>query len=413
MHVIVIGAGVVGVTTAWYLADNGHEVTVIDRASGPAMETSFANAGGVCPGFAGPWAAPGMPLKALKWMSQASAPLKIRPRADFRQWQWLARFTANCTDARYVRNKARMQRMAHYSKACLVALRQKTGIAYDHASEGVLQVFRTDDEMEAGARNAQVLAELEIPHQVLGPSDLSAVEPALAKSATTFTGGLHLTDDETGDCHLFCQKLAALLAERGVEFKFDTDVRTLTRDGGRITGVVADSGTIAADACVVATGAFAGEILRPLGIATTVYPVKGYSLTCDLSGTEDEQAACAPRSSIMDEHSKVMVTRLGSRLRAAGVAELAGFDRRLPKTATQGLLDTVRTLFPDAADYARPNFWCGFRPMTPDGPARIGATRFDNLFLNTGHGSNGWTQACGTSKVVADIVSGRQPEIEV
>ena len=408
MRVAVIGAGVVGVTTAWYLTAQGHEVTLVERREAPALETSFGNAGGVCPGFAGPWAAPGMPWKAFKWMFRSEAPLKLRPRLDPAQWRWLWAFWRNCTPEAFAANKARMQRMAHYSKACLVALRDETGIAYDNASNGVLQVFATYEEMEGGARSARVLADLGIGHRLVDRDAMLAIEPALGRSAETLVGGLHLPGDETGDCHLFCRELTALLASRGCRMMFGTDVLKLASDGDRIVHAVTDSGLVEADAFVVATGPFARRLLRPLGIHVPVYPVKGYSMTCPV-----EDRASAPRSSVMDEHSKVMVTRLGERLRAAGVAELAGFDRSIPDAARMGLLRRVRSLFPEGARYSEAEFWCGFRPMTPDGPARIGQAGPANLFLNLGHGSNGWTQACGSGRVVADIVSGRKPEIEV
>lgn len=407
MKVVVIGAGVVGMTSAWYLARHGHEVTVIERRSGPALETSFGNAGGVCPGFAGPWAAPGMPLKALKWMFAAAAPLKIRPRADPAQWLWLMRFLANCTQTRFRANKARMQRMAHYSKACLVALREETGIAYDNMAKGVLQVFATEEELDGGARSAAVLSGLGIAHRLVGPEELAGIEPALARARTPLAGGLHLPGDETGDSRLFCEALRALLEPAGCRFLFDTPVARLSASGGRIEAAVTPAGEIRADAFVVACGPFAPALLKTVGLSLPVYPVKGYSLTLDLTDPD-----AAPISSVMDEHSKVMVTRLGTRLRAAGVAELAGFDAALRPAAVEGIRARVGALFPGAADYARAQVWCGFRPMTPNGPAIVGRTRYANLYLNAGHGSNGWTQACGTSAYLADVVSGCTPAID-
>lgn len=407
MKILVIGAGVVGVTMAWYLTRHGHQVTVVERRSGPAMETSFGNAGGVCPGFAGPWAAPGMPLKALKWMFRESAPLLFRPRLDVRQWTWMAGFLANCTASRFAANKARMQLMAHYSKACLVALREETGIAYDNAAGGILQIFATDEEMEGGVRAAAVLERLGIAHRLVDREGTRAIEPALKVSAVDISGGLHLPDDETGDCRLFCERLAELLALRGCVFRYDTGVLRLDHAGGRIERAVTTAGDMQADAYVVACGPFAPALLRTAGIRLPVYPVKGYSITCDIADSGQ-----APLSSVMDEHSKVMITRLGNRLRAAGVAEVAGFDHSPRESAIAAIRDRVRALFPNAADYGKFSVWHGFRPMTPDGPARVGATRFGNLFINAGHGSNGWTQACGTSAYLADVISGTPPEIE-
>ena len=407
MKVIVIGAGVVGMTSAWYLTALGHQVVVVERNAGPALETSFGNAGGVCPGFAGPWAAPGMPFKALKWMFADAAPLKIRPSIDFAQWRWLARFLANCTASRFAANKARMQTMAHYSKQSLVELRAQTGIAYDDMARGVLQIFATEEELEGGERSASILAGLGIDHRLVGRAELEAIEPALARSAEPLAGGLHLPGDETGDSKLFCERLKDLLEPLGCRFLFDTKVSGLTVSGGRIESLATQTGTITGDAYVVACGPFAMPLLKTAGLSLPVYPVKGYSITCDIASSDD-----APVSSVMDEHSKVMITRLGSRLRAAGVAELAGFDPTLRPSALNGLTDRVRRLFPGAANYDTANAWCGFRPMTANGPAIVGRSRISNLYLNAGHGSNGWTQACGTSRYLADIISGRTPDID-
>ncbi|MEI2385213.1 D-amino acid dehydrogenase [Breoghania sp. JC706] len=402
MRIIVIGAGVIGVASAWYLTRDGHEVTVLEAREGAGLETSFGNAGGVCPGFAGPWAAPGMPLKGLKWMFQPTAPLKIRPRFDPAQWSWLLRFVANCTAGRFAANKTRMQRIAHFSKACLVQLREETGIQYDHGTGGVLQIFATREEAEGGRRAADVLARLDVAHRVLSPDEVCTIEPALAHTRAPISGGLQLPSDEVGDCHLFTQSLARLAAERGCRFVFNAPVLSIGASGERIDTVKTAQESFQADAVVVATGPWAVKLLKPLGINLPIYPVKGYSLTCDI---EDPDAA--PRSSVMDEHSKVMICRLGSRLRAAGVAELAGFDPAMPEHALQGLRDRVAELFPGAADYGEAVYWHGFRPMTPGGPAHVGRTRYANLFLNVGHGSNGWTQACGAARVLTEKIAGR------
>ncbi|MDT0684358.1 D-amino acid dehydrogenase [Roseicyclus sp. F158] len=403
MRVIVIGAGIVGIASAWYLTKDGHDVTVLERREGPAEETSFGNAGGVCPGFAGPWAAPGMPLKALRWMFRDEAPLKIRPSLEPARLSWLAQFTRNCTSDRFAANKAAMQRIAHFSKACLQELRAETGISYDHGTGGVVQVFSTRDEMEAGRRSAEILDRLDIPHRLLGSDELTAAEPGLARSEVDFTGGLHLTTDETGDCHLFCEALARLAAEAGCTFRYGVDAASIDRAEGRASGVrLRDGEQLGADAVVVATGPWARELLDPLGIRVPVYPVKGYSMSVEIG--ED---AFAPASSVMDEHSKVMITRLGSRIRAAGVAEIAGFDRAMPKAVIESLKARVARLFPGAADYEAATFWHGFRPMTPDGPAIIRESRVPKLYLNVGHGSNGWTQGCGAAKVLAAEISGR------
>lgn len=409
MRVIVIGAGVVGITTAWYLTQDGHQVSVVDAKAGPAEGATFGNAGGVCPGFAGPWAAPGMPLKALRWMFRDSAPLKVRPRLDPAQWRWLAAFIRNCTSSRFAENKERMQRSAHYSKACLVSLREELGLEYDHASLGVLQVFANEEEMAGGRRSAEVLRRLDVPHRLLSAGEIGEVEPALAAADVPLAGGLHLSDDETGDSRLFSLRLTERLAALGCAFHFDTPVVAFERAHDRITCVrTADGGVMVADAFVVAAGSQAPRLLSPISVRVPIYPVKGYSLTARIT---DE--ALAPRSSVMDEHSKVMITRLGGRIRAAGVAELAGHDTGLDHSALDAITLRVAALFPGAADYASSAYWCGFRPMTPGGPAIVGRRGYANLFLNVGHGSNGWTQACGTSRVLADLIAGRQPAIAI
>lgn len=408
MKVLVMGAGVIGTTCAYYLSQAGHEVTVVDRQPGPALETSFSNAGGVCPGFAGPWAAPGMPLKVLRWLFTQHAPLSFRPRLDPQQWRWLAAFLGNCNAERFARNKAHMQRIAHYSKACLTKLREETGIVYDHGTGGVLQIFQTDEEVEAGHRAAKVLQSFNVPHRLVDAQEAIRIEPALAHAAVQLAGGLHLPDDETGDCHLFTARLSDLLQMRGAAFHFETDIQSLATEGDVVTGVMTSRGLLTADCYVVALANDAPILLRPLGLDIPVYPVKGYAVTIDSAN-----AGRAPRSSVMDEHSKVMVTRLGDRIRAAGIAEIAGRDRRIDKRKVDTVLRAVRTLFPDAGDYERVSHWAGLRPMTPDGPPYLGKTMLRNLLLNLGQGSNGWTQACGCGRIIADIVSGKEPEIEL
>jgi D-amino-acid dehydrogenase len=411
MRVMVLGAGVIGTTCAYYLTKAGHDVVVVERQRGPALETSFANAGGICPGFAGPWAAPGMPLKVARWLFARHAPVAWRPRLDTYQWRWLARFLRNCGTERFARNKAHMQRIAHYSKACLGELRAETGIAFDHGMGGVLQLFRTEEELAGAENSTRVLAQFGVTHRILDAAGVLAAEPALRIAAVKFAGGLHLPDDETGDCHKFTLALAELLRQRGVAFKFDTNVRHLLHDGGRVTGIVTDAGTLTADAYVIALGSATARVLRPLGIDLPIYPVKGYSFTIDVNDT-----VAAPRSSVMDEHYKVMITRLGNRIRVAGVAEIAGYDLSVRPSGPATVLTSLRELFPQVADAAKTlavKPWARLRPMTPDGPPYLGATGIANLFVNAGQGSNGWTQACGCGRIVADVVSGKRPEIDM
>jgi len=386
---------------------------VLDRQRGPALETSFANAGGICPGFAGPWAAPGMAAKVARWLFARHAPIVWRPRLDPYQWRWLFQFLRNCAPERFGRNKARMQRIAHYSKACLKDLFAETSIAFDHGTGGVLQVFRTEAALAAALNAARVLAEFGVSHRIVDAQGAMAIEPALRVATVKLAGGLHLPDDETGDCRKFTVALAELLSRRGVVFKFDTNVQRLLFEGDRVTGVVTNQGTFDADAYVVALGSEAVRVLRPLGIDLPIYPVKGFSITLDI-----DESTPAPRSSVMDEHSKVMMTRLGNRLRAAGLAEIAGYDTSIRPSGPATVLHSLREFFPHAARdrgaaAETVNAWAGLRPMTPDGPPYLGATKFSNVFLDLGQGSNGWTQACGCGRVVADIVSGRRPDIDL
>ncbi|MFL9823597.1 D-amino acid dehydrogenase [Rhodoplanes sp. SY1] len=408
MNVLVLGAGVVGTACAHYLHRAGHTVTVVERRSGAGLETSFGNAGGVCPGFAGPWAAPGMPMKGLRWMLKRYAPLAMRPTFDPYQYAWLLDFVQNCTPERFARNKARMQRIAHYSKACLKDLRREIGIKYDHGEGGVLQLFRTADEVAGGRRASAVLETFGVTHQLLDADGVLAAEPALARSKIRFVGGLNLPGDETGDSALFAARLAARLQSQGVRFLFGTKITRLRVEGQRLRAVETDKGPLEADAVVVALGVEAPFLLRPHGINLPIYPVKGYSITVDLPSDQ-----VGPRSAVMDEHTKVMITRLGTRLRAAGMAEVAGYGLGVRRDGIEAVRRTVRAMYPDVSLDGDIKPWAGLRPMTPDGPPYLGATPIEGLYLDIGHGSNGWTQACGTGKILADIVSGRTPEIDL
>ncbi|MFE0017308.1 D-amino acid dehydrogenase [Mesorhizobium sp. NPDC059054] len=408
MKIVVLGAGVVGVTLAHFLSEDGHDVEVIDRQPGPALEASFGNAGGVCPSFAGPWAAPGMPFKVLKWMLTSSGPLVFRPRFSSRQWRWLLQFVLNCSPQRFAVNKQRMQRIAHYSKARLVKLRQDTGISYDERTGGVLQTFVTQQELEGGTRSSAVLSELGIDHRLVDAREAARIEPCLLHARKPFAGGLYLPDDEVGDCHRFTSTLAGRLAGRGVLFRYGTTIRNISVFGGKVESVDTSSGSFTADAYVVALGAEAPLLLSPIGVSLPVYPLKGYSLTAPI--VRDEMA---PGCAIMDEHTKIMASRLGNRLRVAGMAELGGYDRGVPAGMAQVIREISETLFPFAADYEAATFWSGLRPMTPDGPPFLGSTPIANLFLNAGQGSNGWTQACGCGRIVADIIGRRSPEIDI
>jgi D-amino-acid dehydrogenase len=406
MRVLVLGSGVIGVSSAWYLARAGHQVTVLDRQPGAGLETSFANAGQVSPGYSAPWAGPGIPVKALKWLMMRHRPLVLWPRLDGGLYRWLGQMLANCTEAAYGVNKSRMVRLAEYSRDCLRDLRAETGIRYDERTKGTLQLFRTQKQLDAVGADMEVLRSFGVPHDLLDAAGCIAAEPALKLTEGKFVGGLRLPGDETGDAFLFTQRLAALAAAAGVTFRHGVTVQGLTNEAGTITGVVTDHGTFTADRYVVAMGSYTPALLAPLNVHVPVYPVKGYSLTLPIT---DE--AAAPVSTVMDETYKVAITRLGDRIRVGGTAELAGFSLKLrgPRRAT--LAHSVSDLFPRGGDLARASFWTGLRPMTPDGTPVIGPTRYDNLFLNTGHGTLGWTMACGSGRLLADLVSGRAPEI--
>lgn len=408
MKTLVLGAGVVGLTTAYYLAREGHEVEVAERHAGPGMETSFGNAGGLCPSFAAPWAAPAMPWKVLKMALKADAPVRFSLWPDPVRLRWVRQWLQQCNAPRFRINKLRMQRVAHYSLACLRELIADTPLAFDFHAGGVLQLFQTGAECRHGDLSASALAELGIEHRVLDGTQARQVEPALSQATAPLAGALHLPADASGDSHLFCQALNAWLQTQGVRFHYGTTIERLRHEGGRVTGADSSSGPLLADATVVALGNQAPALLAPLGVKLPVYPLKGFSITAPIL-----DSARAPTLSIMDEHNKVMISRLGSRLRAAGMAELVGHDLTLNPARKATLIRAVRSLFPDGIDYSQATFWAGLRPMTPDGPAILGRCGWEGLYLNSGHGSNGWTQACGTSRVVADLVCGRQPAIDL
>ena len=407
MKVLVLGGGVIGVTTAYYLAKAGHEVTVVDRQPAPALETSFANAGEVSPGYASPWAGPGVPIKAIKWLLMKHGPLVIRPKPDPAMWVWLLKMLRNCTAARYAANKSRMIPLAEYSRDCLRALRADTGIRYDERDRGTLQLFRNAAQVDGTADDIAVLKQYGVPYEVLDRDGCVAAEPALAAVKHKIAGGLRLPQDETGDCHMFTQALAALAEKLGVRFRLSTTIERLSADATHITGVATSAGVLQADAYVLALGSWSPRLLKSLGISIPVYPVKGYSITVPIADPD-----AAPVSTVMDESYKVAITRLGDRIRVGGTAEVSGYSDRLDPARRATLDHSVSDLFPHGGKLADATFWCGLRPMTPDGPPVIGATRYSNLHLNTGHGTLGWTMACGSGRVLADLLSGRSPEID-
>ncbi|MDM1281704.1 D-amino acid dehydrogenase [Acinetobacter indicus] len=405
MRVIVLGSGVIGVTSAYYLAQQGASVTVLDRQTGPAEETSFGNAGQVSPGYSTPWAAPGIPFKAVKWMFQHHAPLAVNLDGSMWQLQWMAQMLKNCKAQHYAINKERMVRVAEYSRDCLRQLRQDTGISYENRSKGTLQLFRKDAQLDAVQRDIEVLKESGVEYELLDRDGLARVEPALAAAKDKLVGGLHLPNDETGDCYLFTNALAKLAQEMGVDFQFNQNVEKLLVEGDEIKGVLVNGKVLTADRYVLAFGSYSREFLKPLHLDLPVYPVKGYSLTVPIV-----DPAMAPQSTVLDETYKIAITRFDQRIRVGGMAELSGFNLGLNQDRRATLEMVTKDLFP-GGDLPQASFWTGLRPMTPDSTPIIGGTRYKNLFLNTGHGTLGWTMACGSGKLISDLVMQQQPEI--
>lgn len=407
MRVIVLGSGVIGVASAYYLAQQGAQVTVLDRQMGPAEETSFGNAGQISPGYSTPWAAPGIPFKAVKWMFQHHAPLAINLDGSMWQLQWMAQMLKNCNPRSYSQNKERMMRVAEYSRDCLKSLRESTGISYENRAKGTLQVFRKEEQLEAVQRDIEVLQECGVSYELLYKNDLARIEPALEHAKDKLVGGLHLPNDETGDCYLFTNALAKKAKELGVDFQFNQNVDGLVVEGDEIKGVRVNGQVLKADHYVLAFGSYSRNFLKPLALDLPVYPVKGYSLTIPIV-----QPEFAPQSTVLDETYKIAITRFDQRIRVGGMAELSGFNLGLNQDRRATLEMVTQDLFP-GGNMAAASFWTGLRPMTPDSTPIIGATRFKNLFLNTGHGTLGWTMACGSGKLISDIVLNHQTDISI
>lgn len=403
MRVVILGSGVIGVTSAWYLAKAGHDVTVLDRQPGPALETSFANAGQISPGYASPWAAPGVPLKALKWMLQRHAPLSITPDGTLFQLQWMWQMLQNCNAERYATNKERMVRLAEYSRDCFKALRAATGIEYEGRQQGTTQLFRTQEQLDAAAKDIAVLEETGVPYELLSREQLVGAEPGLARNK--LVGGLRLPNDETGDCQLFTTRLMAMAEALGVKFRYGMEIDGLLTEGEQVKGVKCGDELVTAESYVVAMGAYSTALLKDL-VRIPVYPLKGYSITVPIVNAD-----AAPVSTILDETYKIAVTRFNDRIRVGGMAEIAGFDTGLNPRRRETLEMVVNDLFPGAGDTAAATFWTGLRPMTPDGTPIVGRTGLRNLYLNTGHGTLGWTMSCGSAQLLSDLISSRRPAI--
>lgn len=406
MKVVVLGAGVIGTASAYFLAKAGHEVTVIERQPEAGLETSFANAGEVSPGYSAPWAGPGVPFKAIKWLTMKYGPLAIRPSFDPSMWRWVMQMLMNCTSQRYEINKGRMLRMAEYSRDVLQQLRSDTGIHYDERTQGTMQLFRNQEQLDGSAADIAVLERYGVPYEKLDKAGCLKAEPALVNSLDKFVGALRLPGDETGDCFKFTQNLSRLAQELGVQFKYGVSIQRLVKEGDRINSVITSEGEIKADSFVLALGSYSPILLKELGIRIPVYPIKGYSITIPITDVNR-----APESTVLDETYKIAITRLGDRIRVGGTAEITGYNLDLRDERRETLVHAVTDLFPGGGDIAKAEFWTGLRPMTPDGTPVVGPTPYRNLYLNTGHGTLGWTMACGSGQFIADIVSGKRPAI--
>jgi len=409
MIVLVLGAGVVGVTSAWYLAQAGHEVTVIDRESTAGKETSFANGGQISVSQTEPWANPGAPAKIIKWLGREDAPLLFRLRADRRQWSWGLRFLLECLPWRTRANTLNILRLAIYSRARLQALRRETGIEYDHLEKGILQIYTDAREFESNDARMRLLLSHGLAVSVRTPAEVLAIEPALRNSTVEIVGATYAADDETGDAYLFTNRLAELAAKKGVNFGYDIDIERLLIEGDAVSGVAVRAAgrkdVLEADAYLVSMGSYSPFLLSPVGVSVPIYPVKGYSITAPIVGD-------APSGSITDESGKIGMTRLGNRLRMAGTAEVSGYDTSVNEARCAAIVDRVRQIFPKSADFGNVKKWAGLRPTMPSNVPSIGVTRYSNLYLNSGHGTLGWTLACGSAAAISDLISGRATEVD-
>jgi D-amino-acid dehydrogenase len=412
LNVVVLGAGVIGTTTAWFLRQQGHDVTVIERQPTAALETSFANGGQISVSHVEPWANPAAPFKILRWLRQPDAPLLFKPRMDARQWHWGAQFLLECLPWRTRRNMLQILAISKYSGEVLRELRAATGLAYDDLQRGILQIYTDAAGFEDAVAAADLVRRYGVARDVKTADECVAIEPALARRGERIVGGTFTASDESGDACKFTQALAALAAERGVRFRYSTSVESLAVSAGRITAanVIVSEGrkdVVSAAAYVVCLGSYAPQLLKTIGVPALVYPAKGYSATLPIV-----DARLAPVVSVTDDAKKIVFTRLGDRLRVAGTAELSGYDTALNKVRCEALTRLALHWFGDAIDGAHPEYWAGLRPATPSNVPLIGRARYPNLFINTGHGTLGWTMACGSGKAIADIISGKPPDVD-
>jgi D-amino-acid dehydrogenase len=415
MKVIVLGSGIVGTASAWFLNKAGHDVTVIERQPGAAQETSFANGCQISVSHAEPWANPSAPMKVLKWLGKEDAPLLYRFRPEWLQWRWGIQFLRECTPARTAHNIRQIVAIAEYSRQTLQAVRAETGVDYDCLTRGILHFYTDQKDFDESLPAARLMRELGCPRESIAADEVVRIEPALASIRHKIVGGDYTATDESGDIFKFTTGLEKKSADAGVDFQFNTQVTRLLTEGtgasAKVTGVeiIDPHGrhrVLRADAFVVAMGSFSVALLKPLGVDLMIYPGKGYSATYAVTNP-----AAAPSVSLTDDGHKLVVSRLGDRLRVAGTCELNGYSRELNSTRCEAITRRTRELFPDACDYDNPAYWTGLRPLTPSNVPYIGKSRISNLFLNTGHGTLGWTMGCGSGRAIAEIVSGRLPEV--
>jgi D-amino-acid dehydrogenase len=412
MKVLVLGAGVIGTCTAWYLAAAGHEVTVVERRGGAGLETSFANGGQISVCHAEPWANPDAPLQILKWLRRADSPLLFRLRMDPAQWRWGLRFLYECQPGRTRANIAAIVKLSLFSRSELQALRESTGIQYDALTRGILHYYTEPDVFAGAVAAASLMNEHGLDREVKTADEAVAIEPALAHARSRIVGATYTATDESGDAHKFTRELARMAEAKGVKFLYGHDIRALRAAGGAMTGVVVRHGdeperTLQADAYVVALASYSPLLTAPIGVPLPVYPAKGYSASVEII---DERLA--PRVSLTDDEAKIVFSRLGGRLRIAGTAELSGYSTDLNPVRCEALTRRAKEIFPGAGDYGHATFWAGLRPSTPSNVPLIGATKVKGLYLNTGHGTLGWTMACGSGRALADIISGRKPSVD-